>query len=179
MLATSRMRMIRPLASARRIMSRNCSTVERRPWVAMVYWKTWPWGTGGWPIWPAGTWVFCCWTAAMTSAVEMAAGGHFFGVEPDAHAVVSTAHVGDVADAFEAGEFVLDLDGGEVGEVEVGEVVVGSEEVDDHEDAGGLLLDHDAAALDQVGEDGLGQGDAVLDEDLGHVEVDTDLEGDR
>ena len=33
----------------------------------MVYWKTCPVGTGGWPIWPAATWMFCCWIAAAMS----------------------------------------------------------------------------------------------------------------
>ena len=67
MRATSRKRTIRPWASVLSIMSANWSTSTNRPSVVMVYWKTWPPGTGGWPICPAATWAFCCWIVATTS----------------------------------------------------------------------------------------------------------------
>ena len=105
--------------------------------------------------------------------------GHLAGVEPDPHAVVALAEVGDVADAREPGDLVAELDRRVVAQVEVVAAVVGREEVDDHQDARRLLLDRHTAPLDQVGEDRLGQRLAVLHEDLGHVQVDADPERDR
>ena len=63
---------MRPCGSANTTMSSNCWTLDSRPSVVMVYWKTWPLGTGGWPIWPAATWTFCCEMAAtMSSEVRL------------------------------------------------------------------------------------------------------------
>ena len=85
----------------------------------MVYWNTWPLGTGGWPIWPAATWTFCCSMALTTSVAVRLRNGHLLGVEPDPHAVVALAEVGDVADAGEPGKLIAELDRGVVAEVEV------------------------------------------------------------
>src|SRR5262249_34551247 len=84
----------------------------------------------------------------------------------------------DVADAAQAEQFVLDLDGGVVGQVDVVVAAVGGDEVDDQEDAGRLLLGGDALDLHLLGQLGRGQGDAVLDEDLVDVGVGAQLEGD-
>ena len=35
-----------------------------------MYWKTCPFGTGGWPIWPAATWMFC-WAMAVETSVAV------------------------------------------------------------------------------------------------------------
>ena len=102
---------------------------------------------------------------------------HLLRVEPDPHAVVALADVGDVADAVEPGQLVAKLDRRVVAQVEVVLGAVGREHVDDHQDAGRLLLHRHAAPLDQVGQDRLGQRLAVLHQHLGHVQIDARLEG--
>ena len=104
-------------------------------------------------------------------------GGHLVRIEPDAHAVVAAADVGDVGDAGQAAQLVLDLDGGVVAQIDVvvhrlarGRVGL-RDEVDHHHRAGRLLLHADALPLDQVGNDRLGQRDAILHEHLGHVGI--------
>jgi hypothetical protein len=54
------------------------------------------------------------------------------GIEPDAHGVVAGAEHPHVADAVEAGQHVLDLQRGVVGDVELVARCVGRAEVDDH-----------------------------------------------
>src|SRR5262249_5751975 len=79
----------------------------------------------------------------------------------------------------EAGQLVADLDGRIIAQLQVGTAALFGEEVDDQEDVGRLFLDGDAAALDQLGQDGLGQGLTVLHEHLGDVQVGAGLERDR
>ena len=43
--------------------------------------------------------------------------GHFFGIEPEPHAVIALADVGDVAHAVEPGAFVFELNGGVIAEI--------------------------------------------------------------
>ena len=148
----------RPSASVLRMMSSNCSASVSRPSVLIVYWNTCPVGTGGWPIWPAATCTFCCSMAVTTSAAVRLRDGHLLRVEPDPHAVVALAEVGDVADARQPRQLVAELDGGVVAQVEAVAAAVGREQVDDHQHAGRLLLDRDAAALDQVGQHRLRPG---------------------
>ncbi len=102
----------------------------------------------------------------------------FFRIEPESHGVIAGAEDEDIADAGEAGDFILDLKGGEVAEVERIAGAVGGIDGDGECDIGGGFFDDDAAADDFRGEDGLGDGDAVLDLDLGDVEVGAELEGD-
>ncbi len=112
------------------------------------------------------------------------AGGHLLGIEPEPHAVVPLAEIGDVAHAGQPGQLVAQLDRGVVAQVEVVAGPVGiarhrrREQVHDHQHVGRLLLDHDPLAVDQIGEDRLGHGHAVLHQDLSHVQVDAQLEGD-
>ena len=170
---------MRPLAIGLEIMSPNCLASTSRPSVVMVYWNSWPVGTGGWPICPAATWMFCCWIGADHVAGGQAAHRHLVRIEPDAHAVVALAQIGDVADARQPGQLVAKLDRGVVAQVEVVAAAVGRKQVDDHQDAGRFLLDRDAAALHQVGQNRLGHRHAVLHQHLGHVQVGAELEGDR
>lgn len=65
----------------------------------------------------------------------------FLRIEPEPHAVIALAQVGDVADALEPGQFIAQLDGGVVTQVEAIARVVRREQVDDHQHAGRLLLD--------------------------------------
>ena len=78
---------------------------------------------------------------------RQAAHRHLGRVEPQPHAIVALAEVGDVADAGQARQLVADLDRRVVAQVEAGAVVVRREEVDDHQDVRRLLLDGDAAPL--------------------------------
>ena len=59
-------------------------------------------------------------------------GGELLRIEPEAHAVVALAEVGDVAYAGQAREFVADLDGGVVAQLEGRSAFVAGDEVDDH-----------------------------------------------
>ena len=68
------------------------------------------------------------------------------------------------------------LDGRIVAQIQVVAAVVGREQVDDHQHAGRFLLDRNATPLDQVGQDRLGQRDAILHHHLGHVQVGARLE---
>ena len=100
------------------------------------------------------------------------------GVDPDAHAVVVLAELPHVADAVHAGDLVLDLDGGEVAEVELVVAVVRRVDADDQQDVGVALAGGDAGLLDHVGQQRQGEVDAVLHQHLGEIEIDAGLEGD-
>jgi hypothetical protein len=60
-------RSVEPSASARTMMSRNCSAVCRRSWAVMVALICWPSMAGVPPSWPTATWAFWAWMAATTS----------------------------------------------------------------------------------------------------------------
>src|ERR1700692_4339123 len=96
----------------------NCSASISRPRVLMVYWKSWPLGTGGWPICPAATCKFCSRKTRITSpAVRFRL--QLVGVEPHAHAVVLLPEDRHVADALQLGQCVLELDGGVIAHVKL------------------------------------------------------------
>ena len=58
-------------------------------------------------------------------ACGQVAGGELFRIEPDAHRVVARAEDGDIADAVDAGQHVLHVQGGVVGDVEQVARIVG------------------------------------------------------
>ena len=105
--------------------------------------------------------------------------GHLFRVQPQPHAVVALAQVGDIAHAGQAGQLVAKLDRGVVAQIEVVAAAVGREQVDDHQHVGRFLLHQHALAGDQVGQHRLRQRHAVLHQHLGHVQVDAQPERDR
>jgi len=154
----------------------------------MVYWKSCPAGVGGWPSRPAATWRFCSLMALMASP-----GGHLprrqlLGVQPDAHAVVARAEEDHVADALDAGQGVLDLDGRVVAQVQLVVLepllaglrvgLLHRDEVDAQQDAGRLLLGRHPLPAHLLGQLGLGDRHPVLHQHLGHVEVGPQREGD-
>ena len=101
------------------------------------------------------------------------------GVDPDAHAVILLAEQEHVADAVHAGDFVLELDGGVVAEVELVVAVLSGEiEADDEQDVGVAFARGDAGLLDHVGQLRQGQVDAVLHQHLGEIQIDAGLERD-
>ncbi len=104
--------------------------------------------------------------------------GHPLRVEPDAHRVVARAEHLDVADAVQAGQHVLDLQRGVVGDVELVERPVRRVEMDHHHQVGRVLLGRDAAPAHLVRQLRLGDRHAVLDQHLRLVEVGAEREGD-
>ncbi len=48
------------------MISSNCLTVVRRPWVLMVSCSCWSCETGAAPIRPTAAWTFCDWIASIT-----------------------------------------------------------------------------------------------------------------
>jgi len=91
---------------------------------------------------------------------------HLGWVEPNSHAVIALSKKRHVADAGEAEQLVLDLNGGVVGQQQVVAEVVSlgvlrRHQVDDHHDVGRLLFDRHALLLDDLRDDRHGQaGDA-------------------
>ena len=145
----------------------------------IVSWNSWPLGTGGWPIWPAATWMFCCSIALTTSVGGQVARRQLLRVEPDPHAVVALAEVGDVADAVEPGQLVLDLDRGVVAQVEVVvRLPSGENRLTIIRMLGDFFLTVTPRRLTRSGRTGSASDDAVLHQHLGHVQVGAELEGD-
>ena len=115
--------------------------------------------------------------AATTSLAVKLREAIFSGSSHTRDTVVALSQVADVAHAMEPGQFVPQLDGGVVAQVQAVAAAIGREQVDDHQRAGRLLGDQHAAALDLVGQHRRGQGDAVLDQHLGDVQIGAHLEG--
>ena len=117
--------------------------------------------------------------ARTTSLADRLRGGHLLRIEPQPHAVIALADVGDVAHAFQPRKFVFELDRGVVAQIQIVAAAVGREQIDDHQHAGRFLFHRHAAALHQVGQNRLGQRHAVLHQHLGHVQIDAVLERHR
>ena len=161
------------------MMSPNCSGSVSRPSVSIGNWNDWPAPIGRLADLAGGRL-----DVLAADRVGHVDGGHvarrqLLRVEPDADAVVALAHDADVGDAVHAQQLVLDVDEGEVAQVDVVVAAVGREEVDDHQDVGRLLADGDALVLDRRRQQRHGQGHAVLHHDQGRVQIDADVEGDR
>ena len=144
----------------------------------MVNSNGWPAAVGCWPMWPAATCRFCSRRALATSAAVRFSAASRSGSTQTPHAVVLLAELLAVADAVHAGDLVLDLDGGEVAQVELVVAAVGRVDGDDLQDVRVALAGGDAGLLDHVGQQRQGQVDAVLHQHLGEVQVDAGLEGD-
>jgi hypothetical protein len=117
----------------------------------------------------------------LADGVDHVAGGHaHFGhllrVEPQPHAVVLLAELHAVADAVHTGDLVLELDGGVVAQVELVVAALGGIEPDNEQDVRAALAGGDAGLLDDVGQKGQGQVDAVLHQHLGEVQIDAGAE---
>ena len=104
---------------------------------------------------------------------------HFVGVEPNAHRILAGAEHDDVAHAGQAGDFVLELDGRVIGEIEAVVARVGRRQRDDLQDRRRILLHDDALRLHRLRQRGQRSRYPVLYQDLRNVEVGADLERHR
>ena len=100
---------------------------------------------------PAATCTFCSRTAADHIAGGDAAGGELVGIEPQAHCVIARAEDRDVADAGQAGDFILELERCVVAQEEQVVGVVRRIERDDQRDVGRCFLDRDPLLLHFLG----------------------------
>ncbi|MNI37509.1 hypothetical protein D3C73_916020 [compost metagenome] len=98
-------------------------------------------------------------------------------VDPDPHGVVAAAEDLDAADAVDPQQAVADRRLGHVAQVVAVDAGVVGRQRRQHQEAGRLLVDDDADLTDLRRKARLGQGDAVLDQHLGGVEVGAGLEG--
>ena len=98
--------------------------------------------------------------------------------DPDAHRVFRDTAAENLrqANSADTRQFVHDVDGAVVGQELL---VIGAfrgDQRDQQQGKGEFLLDRHTQALDLLGDTGLGLGDAVLGQHVGHIEVRTDLE---
>ena len=102
----------------------------------------------------------------------------FLRIEPGTDAVVALAHVVDVRHAVDAEQLVLDVDRGEVAQVNVVVAAAGREKVDNHQDIRGFLPDRDPLVLNGRRQLRHGERNSVLHHDERRVYVRADIERD-
>ena len=112
-------------------------------------------------------------------ARRQVAGSQPVGIQPHPHAVILLAEDEHVAHSLQSRQRVPDLDQGVVAHVQLVVPPFGRIEVHDEHQVGRPLLDRHADLFHHVGQNRLGQGDAVLHQHLGHVQIRADLEGDH
>ena len=105
-------------------------------------------------------------------------GGELVRVEPDADRVFAFAENACLAYAVDAGQFVLHVQRGVVGDVKLVERGIGRKQVHDHQKVGRGFIGRNAQTADVVWQAGQGGADAVLHLHLREIEVGADLEGD-
>ena len=110
-------------------------------------------------------------------------GGELIRIEPDAHAVVARPEKSHVADSFDARQVVLDAQGREVAEIKLVVVIAATRllfrhQVHAQEDARRFLLRRDTDAFHFLGQLGLGDGDTVLHQHLGGIQIGSQLKCD-
>ena len=100
-------------------------------------------------------------------------------VDPDAHRIVAAAEDLNLAHAVDPQQAVAQRRVGVVADVVVIQAAVGRGQADDHQEAALGLVDRHADLADLLGQLGFSQGDAVLDQHLGGIEIRAGLEGHR
>jgi hypothetical protein len=104
---------------------------------------------------------------------------HFVGIEPNAHRILAGAEHDHVAHARQPSDFVLELDGGVIGEVETVVSRIGRRQRDDLQDRRRILLHDDALRLHRLRQRGQCARYPVLHQDLCDIEIGADLERHR
>jgi len=99
------------------MISPNCSGSVSWPQRGDGRLEIWPSGAGGWPSCPAGDGLILSRIAYDDIVGGSDSARQLIGIEPGADAVIAFAGHGDVADAGQAGEFVDDVNGGVVAQV--------------------------------------------------------------
>ena len=99
-------------------------------------------------------------------------------IDPDPHRIIAAAEHEDAADAFQAQQAVAQARIGEIADIIDVEIGIVRRQRHDHQEAGRLLVHRDADLAHLLRQARLGQGDAVLDQHLGGVEIGSGLEGD-
>ena len=107
-----------------------------------------------------------------------AARGEQLGIEPGANAVVAFAQVVDVGHSLQPEQLVLDVNRGEVAQIDVVVAAVGRVEADGQQDVRRFLLDRQPLLLDRVGQLRHGQRDAVLHHHQGGVQIRAEVKRD-
>jgi len=103
----------------------------------------------------------------------------FVGIQPDPHGIVASPKDRHLADAGDPGQLVPEVDVRVVAQVDRIEAGVGRREGNQLDDLRGLFLDRDPLPAHLLGQLGLGDRHAVLDQHGRHVHVGADVEGDR
>ena len=124
----------------------NCSGSTSRPERGHRRLKYRPDSAGCCPTRPATDSTFWPATVGDLAGGDVAR-GQLLRVEPGPDAVVALTQVGDVRDAGDPQQLILDVDRGEVTQVDVVVSPVGRDEVDEHQQVGRLLLDGEALSL--------------------------------
>ena len=101
-----------------------------------------------------------------------------FGVQPDAHAVLTYTEDDHIARPRQSGEHVPQVDPGVVAEKKTVVATIRRVEVDDLQDGGGHFFCDGSLLLHVERQLGHGGGDTILDQNLCHVQIGTDLKGD-
>ena len=99
-------------------------------------------------------------------------------IQPDPHGILADAEDVDIAHAGQARELADQVDGGVVAEIEAVVAPVLRGQRGDLQDRRRFLLHIDALGLDGIGQLGERDGDPVLHQHLGEVQIGADLEGD-
>ncbi|MNI33592.1 hypothetical protein D3C73_875500 [compost metagenome] len=97
-------------------------------------------------------------------------------VDPDAHRIVAAAEHLDLADAVDPQQAVADRRVGQVAQVVGIDAGIGGGEGGQQQEAARALVHHHADLAHLFGQFRLGQGDAVLDQHLGRIQVGARLE---
>src|SRR6185503_13227678 len=92
-------------------------------------------------------------------------------IEPDAHGVFARANEPDIADAFESGQPVANVEQRVVRQIQLIARVVGRVDVHDHQNVGRVLVGDDAESSHFFRQSRQRDVDAVLNQDLRGVEV--------
>jgi hypothetical protein len=132
------------------MMFSNSLVSTRRPWVVMVSSKAVACATGCWARVPAATWRFCSRIASHDIGGGEAARRHRSGSSQTRRLYSPDPKTGHIADARQAGELILDVEAGVVGQSQRFEAVGLGLQVHHHEQVEGGFACHHAQPADII-----------------------------